>query len=359
MHIQLLRTLIPINSLTPESFDELVANTVIETLPPRTRLFAQGGDDRESIYLLWGEVSLSADGAPSHTVVSGTRAARYALAQLRPRQFTGVAKTEVTIARLDSQLLDRLLTWEQTAGYEVAEIDGELDTGWMMRLLRQDAFRNLPPANVSALQARFSPMPVKAGQTIIRQGDPGDYYYLIKEGRADILRKSEKLRKEVVFDHAKEGDGFGEDALLSGAPRNATVVMATDGLLMRLKKKDFDELLREPLVKWLDLGEVHALARAGACLIDVRLEDEYRNGSIKGSVNLPLYLLRLKSAGLDRTRQYIAFCQSGNRSCVAAFLLSQQGFDVSVLRGGLDGLARIKRKAGQAASESGEGGAKA
>lgn len=46
-----------------------------------------------------------------------------------------------------------------------------------------------------------------------------------------------------------EGNGFGEETLLSGAPRDATVVMTTDGILMRLKRKDFDELMREHLVK--------------------------------------------------------------------------------------------------------------
>lgn len=335
-----LRSLIPISSLEPHSFQELRAGAVVEKLPKGVRLFTQGEPTgQQMLYLLAGEVSLSAsDGRPARTVVGGTEAARYALAQLNPRQFTGIAKTEVTVARVDSRLLDRLLTWEQAAGYEVTEIAGDGDAEWMMGLLRKELFRRLPPANISALFAHFSPVPVKKGQIIIKQGDAGEHYYLIRSGQADVLRRSEKTRKVAVVDHIGEREGFGEDALLSGAPRNATVVMVTDGVLMRLGREDFNILLREPLVKWMALDEAIAKARAGAGLLDVRGEDEYASGSLHGSENVPLYRLRAKFAELERGREYVAFCQSGSRSCAAAFLLTQQGFDVSVLRGGLDGL---------------------
>jgi rhodanese-related sulfurtransferase len=109
---------------------------------------------------------------------------------------------------------------------------------------------------------------------------------------------------------------------------------------MRLGRKDFDELMREPLVQWVTLDQARALAQKGAGLIDVRTEDEFRNGTVKGSINMPLYLLRRKARELDSKRHYVVFCQTGSRSCAAAFLLSQRGFEVSVLRGGLGGLSR-------------------
>jgi rhodanese-related sulfurtransferase len=271
-------------------------------------------------------------------VVGGTEKAKYALGQLNPRQFTGIAKTEVTIAYIDSVLLNRLLAWDQAATYEVAEIGINQDAEWMMGLLRKDAFKKLPPANLASLFTRFNPVPVRAGQIIIRQGDAGEHYYLIKSGTADVLRRSEKTRKVTVVDHMAEGEGFGEEALLSGAPRNATVVMTTDGVLMRLKSQDFNDLLCDPLVKWVNLQDALAKSQAGACLLDVRTEEEFASGSIHGSVNVPLPRLRAQFACLERGREYIIFCQTGCRSCVGAFLLAQQGFDAAVLRGGLDSL---------------------
>jgi len=341
MEKDILKTLIPINSLTPENFKELAAKAIIERLPAGSQLFKQGDHDSLSIYLLSGEVDLSS--ANTHLslhVAAGTDEARYALAQLKPRQYTGIAKTPVTVARVDGHLLDRLLTWDQTTGYEVTEFDGSQDTEWMMRMLRGATFQQLPPSNINALFARFEPVEVKAGQAIIRQGEPGKYYYIVKTGKASVSRKADKTGKVSLLAQLGDGDGFGEEALLSGAPRNASVAMLTDGVLMQLTRKDFDELMREPLVKWVTLGEARAQAQAGARLLDVRTEDEYRNGTIKGSVNLPLYLLRLKAASLDPKSHYIVFCQTGSRSCAAAFLLSQRGFEVSVLRGGLGGLSR-------------------
>ncbi|MEK7716245.1 MAG: cyclic nucleotide-binding domain-containing protein, partial [Pseudomonadota bacterium] len=297
--------------------------------------------DSLSIYLLSGEVDLTSTSTNlSLHVTAGSDEARYALAQLKPRQYTGTARTPVTVARVDGHLLDRLLTWDQTTGYEVTEFDGSQDTEWMMRMLRGATFQQLPPSNINALFARFAPVEVKAGQAIIRQGEPGKYYYIIKTGKVSVSRKADKTGKVSLLAQLGDGDGFGEEALLSGAPRNASVVMLTDGVLMQLTRKDFDELMREPLVKWVTLEEARAQAQAGARLLDVRTEDEYRNGTIKGSVNLPLYMLRLKAASLDPKSHYIVFCQTGSRSCAAAFLLSQRGFEVSVLRGGLGGLSR-------------------
>lgn len=342
MDKDLIKTLIPINSLAPENFRELCARTTIENLPAGSQLFKQGDHDNQSVYLLSGEVALaSSDTTLPRHVMAGTDEARYALAQLKPRQFTGTAKTPVTIARVDGGLLDRLLTWDQTTGYEVTEFDGSQDTEWMMRMLRSAAFQNLPPPNINALFARFEPVEVNVGQVIIRQGDPGDYYYIIRTGKVSVSRKSDQTGKVSLIGQLSDGDGFGEEALLSDAPRNATVVMVTDGVLMRLTKNDFDGLMREPLVKWVTLNGAKDLAQAGAGLLDVRIEDEFRNGTIKGSMNMPLYQLRLKASSLDPRRHYVVFCQTGSRSCAAAFLLSQRGFEVSVLRGGLNGLTRV------------------
>ncbi len=334
-----LKTLVPLSSLSPRHFDELMTRTLVERVNAGSKLFSQGDSDACTIYLLAGDVLLQSEASSlERSIAGGTDAARYALAQLKPRQYTGIARTDATIARVDSERLDHLLTLDQAAqaaGIEVVEFDGSADGEWMLRMLRNEAFAKLPPANINGLFARMEPIEVRAGQVVIRQGDPGDYYYLIKEGRASVSRKAAS-GKVVVLGELNEGQGFGEEALLSGAPRNATVIMLAPGILMRLGKDDFNELLKAPLVKSVSLAEAKAMMQAGAGLLDVRTEDEFRNGAIKGAVSLPLYLLRIKAASLDPARKYVAYCETGNRSTAAAFLLSQRGFDVHVLRGGLD-----------------------
>ena len=337
--LDVLKTLIPINSLAPDNFRELVAQTRIEQILAEEALFHQGDKDRDTFYLLAGEALLTTEESSDvRRIIAGSEKARYALAHLKPRQFTGIAHTDVTVARLDSAVLDRLLTFDQATGCEVTEFDGNQDTEWMWRMLTDKAFNIFPPANINSMFTRMEQIEARAGQAIIRQGDPGDYYYIIKSGRATVTRKSD-TGKVSLLTELGETQTFGEDALLSGAPRNATVIMKTEGVLMRLAKKDFDELLKAPVVKWVSYPGAKAMVQGDAGLIDVRLEDEHRAGALKGSQNIPLYLLRLKAASLDPKRRYIVYCQTGSRSCVAAFLLTQRGFDVYVLQGGLDTIA--------------------
>lgn len=337
-----LKSLVPISSLGNDSLRKLADKTSIVSIDSGERLFEEGDSDHYAVYLLDGQVTLSSKLGAKRTVTGGSDEARYALSHLKPRQYRGTADTDVKVARVESAMLDRLLTLEQSAqanGIEVVEFDGSDDSDWMMSLLRNEAFAQLPPANINALFQRLEPIEVKAGQIVIKQGEPGDYYYLIKDGRASIARKA-KDGKVAMVNELSSGQGFGEEALLSGAPRNATVIMRTAGTLMRLSKKDFDELLKEPLVHWVGEVEARKLLQTGAGLLDVRLEDEYARGSIKGSANIPLYQLRAKAAALDPKRKYILGCDSGKRSCAAAFLLTQRGFEVYVLRGGLATLGR-------------------
>jgi rhodanese-related sulfurtransferase len=133
----------------------------------------------------------------------------------------------------------------------------------------------------------------------------------------------------------KSGDAFGEEALASDARRNATVVMASDGRLLRLGKSDFHELLGEPLLQRVSYSEgVERVAR-GATWLDVRYPSEYRYDRLGGAVNVPLNEVRNSFSVLDHARDYIVYCQSGRRSSAAAFLFAQRGFRVCLLQGGL------------------------
>ncbi|KAB2840593.1 MAG: rhodanese-like domain-containing protein, partial [Burkholderiales bacterium] len=79
--------------------------------------------------------------------------------------------------------------------------------------------------------------------------------------------------------------------------------------------------------------------KAGAGLIDVRTTGEFARGAIQGAINLPLSLLRRCADDLDKKRPWIIYCQTGNRTAAAAFLLAQRGLEVAGLIGGLDGVA--------------------
>jgi CRP-like cAMP-binding protein len=182
---------------------------------------------------------------------------------------------------------------------------------------------------------RMQDIPAKAGDVIIKQGGDGDYYYIIKHGKAKVTRTS-KTGSELTLATLGDGDAFGEEALLSEAKRNANIVMTTDGSLVRLSKEDFNELLKEPMLSWVSSAEADAMVKdEGAVWLDVRLESEHKNSGIEGSVNIPLFMLRLKAQTLDENKKYILYCDTGRRSSACAYLLSERGLQVYCLKGGL------------------------
>ena len=137
------------------------------------------------------------------------------------------------------------------------------------------------------------------------------------------------------------GDTFGEEALISEAKRNATVTMLTEGVLMRLKKEDFRELMNEPLLQWVTPEQAEQLvAKKSGVWLDVRLPSEYQNLAVEGAVNVPLYFIRLKLSALDKSKPYVVYCDTGRRSSAAAFILVEKGYDAYVLKGGLSSMER-------------------
>ena len=336
----LLKTLVPPSALNAENFQELAGKAYIESIPAGRTIFRQGEADRKTVYLLEGEVVLTTDQGTNTSVRGGTDIARHPLANHQPRQHTAVAKTTCTLTRFDSDLLDILLTWDQLSGIEVSEIsteenDTQDDGDWMTRILQSQAFLQVPPANIQAMFMRMQEVPVRNGDVIIKQGDEGDYYYIIKSGKARVTRTA-KTGSELPLAQLSDGDAFGEEALLSEAKRNATITMVTDGMLMRLSKEDFNALLKEPMLNWLSYQDAENLVKnEGAKWLDVRLESEHQASGIEGSLNIPLFMLRMKADTLDPSTKYIIYCDTGRRSSAAAFLLSERGIQAYVLKGGL------------------------
>jgi MFS family permease len=96
-----------------------------------------------------------------------------------------------------------------------------------------DLFAPLPLATIETLALRAVPVPVTAGEPVIRQGDRGDRFYVVAEGEFDVDESGSWLRRQGP------GDYFGEIALLRDVPRTAGVTAVSDGLLLALSRDDF------------------------------------------------------------------------------------------------------------------------
>jgi len=329
----LLRTLEPLSSLSRARREELAALCRHETVPAGTLLFGEGERDRDVIYLLRGALHIStARTGQLHTLRTGDT--RHPVADRQPRPVTAVTGCESELLRIDSDVFETALTWNALA----EDAAPGPDSAWMGLLKQALVFRQLPPAHLTKLAARMQPLPVKAGQVILHEGEAGDSYYIIESGSARVERRDRDGNRQSLAELGP-GSAFGEEALVSGAPRNATVAMTSHGILRRLAKKDFNELLGTPLLHWIDYADAARRVAAGrAQWLDVRHELEYRHVHVPGARSCPLHQLRSECIRLDLKVEYVCYCRSGRRSAAAAFLLAERGFRALVLRGGFEAL---------------------
>lgn len=330
--------LVPINNLDPQQREQVLGSAAPLDIRKKDFIFRQGDRDNFSFYVLEGEVELYADDQLIKRVVGGEAASFQALSQLQPRQMSAQAKTRVKVLKVDRGLVDRLLSVGKTAdsgvpAFEVKELEAS-DTGdWLTEMLQSDLFAHVPPSNIQRLLETLESVQYKAGDIVIEQDAPGDFYYAVQSGRCEVLRAANNKRP-IKLAELGPGARFGEEALVSNSKRNATVRMVTDGELARLTKADFVELIKTPVLNTVTLDEARALVAEGARWLDVRFPEECAANGLADSLNVPLSNLRVALQDLDRNTRYVAYCDSGGRSSAAAFLLTQEGFNVCYIEGG-------------------------
>jgi len=323
-----LGALTPLAGLSRERLAELADMAVIERAP-RGSDPLHGCEPGRSVFLLQGELLLAFDGGGTLVVVGGTGEGCHALNRRRQAVVRSKAITDVDLLALEDDLLDTLATWDQAVRGDARFVTG----AFALSSLKSGALAQLPAAHVEELLRRFEHLRIKRGEAVIHEGEEGDYYYLVASGRFQVERLVGGAK--VVLAELKSGDAFGEEALVSEAKRNATVTALSEGELLRVRRSDFNELLREPLLRRLSFADAAQRVRGGAVWLDVRYPSEYQYDKLPGAINVPLAEVRNMFAVLDRSREYVAYCQSGRRSAAAAFLFAQRGFRVWLLEGGL------------------------
>jgi hypothetical protein len=171
-----------------------------------------------------------------------------------------------------------------------------------------------------------------AGDVVVKQGDPGDYFYVIKRG---ILRC--EVEKDGTFSEVAKlsiGQSFGQDALISDLPRNASVTAETSGELMRLSEEVFERLLLAPVIEVIQPSAIEPLSQSldsEVVIIDVRpsIDPESEDSSM---LHIPFLSLRTHLEELSNEKVY-AIKGSGPEKIaeLSAYLLNESGFTAYVL----------------------------
>ncbi len=244
------------------------------------------------------------------------------------------AVTNSQVMILNNDTIDEVAGWVQRFAAEPRE---KPQTRRRAGLIKDvSVLRQLPLDNVSLAIEQMVERTVNAGEVIVNEGEEGDAYYVIEEGEAEVWRTDARTHEPVCVAHLGLGDAFGEEALLQGGVRNATVRMVTPGRLLSLSREQFQSLVRPWMVQELDAEDVYRDMQKGRCkIIDCRYEFEYAESHIPGAVCVPLDHLRERMTEFDPRETYVVYCQTGRRSASAAFLMRERYIKAFSLRGGL------------------------
>ncbi|MFT3843034.1 MAG: cyclic nucleotide-binding domain-containing protein [Myxococcaceae bacterium] len=151
------------------------------------------------------------------------------------RTATVRALSEAVVIELASEAFEKVVA--TVGGVDFASVLRAANTIGKSKL-----FKELPPERLSSLAAQFEPRSVPAGTDVVRFGEEGSEFYLLAKGEVDVLSADGKKLAGL-----KDGDHFGEIALLKRVPRTATVRTTTDSLLLVLSREVFLRALQADL----------------------------------------------------------------------------------------------------------------
>lgn len=113
-----------------------------------------------------------------------------------------------------------------------------------MDLLRSvPIFAGIEPSRLKLIAFTADSIAYRAGQVLVRQGQPGDAAYVLVEGEAEV--SVETASGDYVVATLGAGDVVGEISILCDSPRTATVTASTDVSALRVRKDSFLQLLRQ------------------------------------------------------------------------------------------------------------------
>ena len=308
VELTLLRNFSPLDGLKNENLRALARKTTLRELTQGRLLFKEGDTDKRTFYLVAGVVELLTGGRIVGTVSAGTPDAKHPLAPMLPRRCVArVASDRIEYLSIDSDLLDVLITWDQTGTYEVGELKADGAGGdWMTVLLQSRAFHRVPPANLQAVFMRMQRVEVAAGDTIDPPGCGGRF--LLRHRERSLHRDSRNAtqprrhqarrtrhgryvrRGGPDLGRASQRHGLDADRRRADAPRQGRLQRAAERAVAavgRLRRGAARGRGRRPLAGRTPAERVRALplrrgAQRAALLRSPEAEDARSGGALRG-----------------------------------------------------------------------------
>ena len=333
-----IRAFVPLQRLPRALQDRAVQLAEVRNYVRGQVVYPQGHSDDLVYYLLAGTIELIYHGKITRTLSATHKAALRPLDPPgRKRYSVRVVDRSAKIVVFRRTMLDRLVSEAELQGeqlseeLEVSEIATARSSDWMIRMLQSELFSVLPATNIQRIFARMEQLEFKADQVVVQQGAPGDYYYVLESGYAEVSRSIAGGRGQIHLADLGPGMAFGEEALIANRPRNATITMLSDGRLMRLGKQDFIELILSQVLRPIAYPAARQQVEDGSVWLDIRYPEDHAAAALPGSENIPVNMLRLQSNRLRKDFHYLVCGDDVAQCAIGAFLLAERGFDVAYL----------------------------
>jgi CRP-like cAMP-binding protein len=233
--------------LPPPVLEELASHSTAERFRSGDTVVAEGDADDRLYLIVEGQAEASTTGpsgfVPLATLGPGEMIGEIALLEPESgRQSTVTAVEPLLLLSLHATEFRRALDSHPEARPAFEKLADDL---LVTKLLKQASpFSTLEGERLQRLAARLERVDVPAGETIIRRGETGEECYVLRSGRVDV-RATGARGEERNLATLGPGSLFGEAALLTDEPRNATVRALEPCTLLALRRSDLLEVLGE------------------------------------------------------------------------------------------------------------------
>nr|XP_036219787.1 cAMP-dependent protein kinase type I regulatory subunit isoform X4 [Bactrocera oleae] len=219
--------------------DENERSDIFDAMFPVTHLMGeniiQQGDEGDNFYVIdHGEVEVFVNSELVTTIGEGGSFGELALIYGTPRAATVRAKTDVKLWGIDRDSYRRILMGSTIRKRKMYE----------EFLSRVSILESLDKWERLTVADALEPVSFEDGETIVKQGEPGDDFYIILDGTAVVLqRRAEQGDEPAEVGRLGPSDYFGEIALLLDRPRAATVVARGPLKCVKLDRARFERVL--------------------------------------------------------------------------------------------------------------------
>lgn len=192
------------------------------------------GDEGDNFYVIdHGEVEVIVDGKLVNTIGEGGSFGELALIYGTPRAATVKAKTDAKLWGIDRDSYRRILMGSTIRKRKMYE----------EFLSKVSILESLDLWERNSVADALEPCEFDDGQEIVRQGEPGEEFFIILEGNAIVYQKSSDNSEPAVVSRLGPSDYFGEIALLLDRPRAATVVASGPLKCVKMDRDRFERVL--------------------------------------------------------------------------------------------------------------------